>query len=158
MPGCGAQKHVLCTNPLVDAGKSAMLPPREAAYRVVSSGVSVARLPQTIGTPASERQKPWRHGDERGSRRRRSWAAGPLVVGWLPRQARTAVHIPGIVRMSTGQAVPVTVIDVSDKGCKVRCLRLLPVGDVVQIEIPAFGLKAASVRWWFPGRAGLSFL
>lgn len=60
--------------------------------------------------------------------------------------------------MSTGQAVPVTVIDVSDKGCKVRCLRLLPVGDVVQIEIPAFGLKAASVRWWFPGRAGLSFL
>lgn len=51
-----------------------------------------------------------------------------------------------------------TVIDVSETGCKVRCLRVLPVGHVVQIEIPAFGQKAASVRWWFPGRAGLSFI
>lgn len=80
------------------------------------------------------------------------------MAGWLPRQVRTAVHIPGVVRTSTGQAVPVTVIDVSETGCKVRCLRVLPVGHIVQIEIPAFGQKAASVRWWFPGRAGLSFV
>ena len=80
------------------------------------------------------------------------------MVGWLPRHERTAVHIPGVVRMVTGQAVPVTVIDVSETGCKVRCLRILPVGHVVLVEIPAFGQKAASVRWWLPGRAGLRFV
>lgn len=76
----------------------------------------------------------------------------------VPRDVRRAVHIHGTIRTSSGQEVPVTVIDVSDSGCKVRCLRLLPIGDVVQLEIPAFGQKAASVRWWLPGRAGLRFL
>lgn len=80
------------------------------------------------------------------------------MVDRFPPHDRTAVYIPGMVRMSTGQAVPVTVIDVSETGCKVRCLRLLPIGHIVQIEIPAFGQKAASVQWWFPGRAGLRFV
>ena len=36
MTGRGAEKHVLCTNPLVGIEKAAMLPSRETADRVVS--------------------------------------------------------------------------------------------------------------------------
>lgn len=36
MTGHGAEKHVLCTNPLVDIEKAAMLPSRETADRAVS--------------------------------------------------------------------------------------------------------------------------
>jgi hypothetical protein len=52
----------------------------------------------------------------------------------------------------------VTIIDMSLGGCKIRCLHVLPIGEVVQLEIPAFLPNLASVRWSLPGIAGLRFI
>jgi hypothetical protein len=35
---------------------------------------------------------------------------------------------------------------------------MLPIGEVVELEIPAFQPNVASVRWSLPGRAGLLFV
>ena len=80
------------------------------------------------------------------------------LPGWISRVHRRSVHVEATVFLTTGQAVPVTIIDLSDSGCKVRCLHALPIGEIVQIEIPAFQPNAASVRWSIPGRAGLQFV
>jgi hypothetical protein len=47
---------------------------------------------------------------------------------------------------------------VNQTGCKLRCLQMLPIGQIVQLEIPAFQPNSASVRWSLPGRAGLQFV
>jgi len=52
----------------------------------------------------------------------------------------------------------VTIIDMSEEGCKIRCLHILPIGQVVQLQIPAFQPSVATVRWSLPGVAGLKFI
>jgi hypothetical protein len=61
------------------------------------------------------------------------------------------------VRMA-GRELPVTIIDMSEQGCKIRCLHILPIGEIVELVIPAFQPNAASVRWSLPGMAGLRFV
>ena len=63
-----------------------------------------------------------------------------------------------MVQLTTGLRVPVTIIDTSDRGCKVSCLHALPIGAIVQLEIDAFEPNPASVRWSIGGKAGLRFL
>jgi len=76
----------------------------------------------------------------------------------VSRSVRRAVSIDAFVLLRTGTALPVTIIDSSDAGCKIRCLHMLPIGEVVQIKIPAFQPNSASVRWSLPGMAGLQFI
>jgi hypothetical protein len=57
-----------------------------------------------------------------------------------------------------GRELPVTIIDMSNGGCKIRCLHILPIGEIVQLVIPAFQPNAATVRWSLPGMAGLRFI
>jgi hypothetical protein len=80
------------------------------------------------------------------------------MAGWISRLDRKSVSIGAIVRLSTGRLLPVTIIDVTRSGCKIRCLQMLPIGEVVELEIPAFQPNVASVRWSLPGRAGLLFV
>ena len=75
-----------------------------------------------------------------------------------PRAPRTPVSVAAFIRLSTGRKLPVTIIDSSDGGCKVSCLHILPIGEVVQLEAPAFQPYLASVRWSLPGKAGLRFI
>jgi hypothetical protein len=79
------------------------------------------------------------------------------MQGCVPRDDRNPVSIEAAVRLD-GRSVPVTVINVSGSGCNVRCLEALPIGQVVQLEIPAFQPQPASVRWSLGGRAGLRFV
>ena len=58
----------------------------------------------------------------------------------------------------TGREVPVTIIDMSTGGCKIRCLHVLPIGEIVELGIPAFQPNTAMVRWSLPGLAGLRFI
>jgi hypothetical protein len=81
---------------------------------------------------------------------------GPMP-GWISRPDRTDVMVKAPLRVS-GRDLPVTIIDMSDGGCKVRCLHILPIGEVVQLVIPAFQPNAAMVRWSLPGMAGLRFI
>ena len=79
------------------------------------------------------------------------------MPGWASRADRTDVLIKGALHLN-GRELPVTIIDLSDTGCKIRCLHILPIGEVVQLTIPAFRPNAASVRWSLPGIAGLRFV
>jgi hypothetical protein len=79
------------------------------------------------------------------------------MPGCVSRAERTDVLIKAALLVA-GREVPVTVIDMSEAGCKIRCLQMLPIGEVVQLVIPAFQPNTASVRWSIPGVAGLRFV
>ena len=79
------------------------------------------------------------------------------MPGWISRDDREPVQITASVRLGTGRRLPVIIVDASDRGCKIRCLHPLPIGEVVQLEIPAFEPNLASVRWSIGGTAGLRF-
>lgn len=80
------------------------------------------------------------------------------TTGLVPRAERRPVSIDASVRLSSGRTLPVTIVDSSDGGCKIRCLHVLPIGQIVQLEIPGFHPNTASIRWALPGRAGLRFI
>ena len=68
------------------------------------------------------------------------------MPGWIPRADRSDVMVKAALHFS-GRDIPVTIIDMSERGCKVRCLHVLPIGEVsVQLSIPAFQPNSASVR------------
>jgi PilZ domain len=75
----------------------------------------------------------------------------------IPRPERNPVMIPATLHLA-GRKVAVTIIDMSKGGCKIRCLRILPIGEVVELEIPAFQPNLANVRWSLPGISGLPFI
>ena len=79
------------------------------------------------------------------------------MPGCVSRAERTDVLIKAALLVA-GREVPVTVTDMSAAGCKIRCLQMLPIGEVVQLVIPAFQPNTASVRWSLPGVAGLRFI
>ena len=76
---------------------------------------------------------------------------------WVSRADRADVMIKAALHVA-GRELPVTIIDMSERGCKIRCLHMLPIGEVVQLEIPAFQPNAATIRWSLPGLAGLRFI
>ncbi len=80
------------------------------------------------------------------------------MPGEVPRAERRPVSIDGFVRLSAGRKIAVKIVDSSLWGCKVNCLHILPIGEVVQLEIPAAQPNLASVRWSLPGKAGLRFI
>ena len=79
------------------------------------------------------------------------------MPGWISRADRTDVLIKAALRVP-GREVPVTIIDMSEGGCKIRCLHILPIGEIVELAIPAFQPNTAMVRWSLPGLAGLRFV
>ena len=76
---------------------------------------------------------------------------------WVSRADRADVMIKAALHVA-GRELPVTIIDMSERGWKIRCLHMLPIGEVVQLEIPAFQPNAATIRWSLPGLAGLRFI
>lgn len=79
------------------------------------------------------------------------------MPGWISRADRTDLSINAALQVSGGE-VPVTIIDMSEEGCKVRCLDVLPIGEIVQLAVPAFQPSRAMVRWSLSGLAGLRFV
>jgi len=79
------------------------------------------------------------------------------MPGWISRADRTDVMIKAALRV-TGREVPATIIDMSEGGCKIRCLHVLPIGEIVEVVIPAFQPNTAMVRWSLPGLAVLRFV
>lgn len=79
------------------------------------------------------------------------------MPNWVSRDNRQSVMIRAKLRLN-GRELSVTIVDVSEGGCKIRCLHILPIGEVVQLEMPAFQPNYASVRWSLPGMSGLRFI
>jgi hypothetical protein len=84
------------------------------------------------------------------------WMRGRMPE-WVERANRSPVQIAAALHL-TGRELPVTIIDMSEEGCKIRCLQILPIGQVVQLHITAFQPNVATVRWSLPGVAGLKFI
>ena len=82
---------------------------------------------------------------------------GDRVPGRVGRPDRADVLIKAGLRV-TGRKLPVTIIDMSERGCKIRCLHILPIGEIVELVIPAFQPNIASVRWSLPGVTSLIFI
>ena len=80
------------------------------------------------------------------------------MPGEVPRAERDSVSIDAFIRFSSGRKLAVKIVDSSLGGCKVSCLHILPIGEVVQLEIAACEPNLASVRWSLPGKAGLRFI
>ena len=81
--------------------------------------------------------------------------------GRMPERISRADRADALIKASlriAGQQLPVTVIDMSDRGCKIRCEEILPVGEVVELVLPAFQPSEASIRWSLAGMAGLRFI
>jgi hypothetical protein len=80
-----------------------------------------------------------------------------VMPGWTPRPDGTDVMIKAALRVA-GRELPVTIMHMSQHGCKIRCLHMLPIGETVELTIPAFQPNLACVRWSLPGTAGLRFV
>lgn len=82
---------------------------------------------------------------------------GPMPF-FIPKSDRQPEHIQATVHLITGRKVPVTIVDKSQGGCTVSCLHPLPVGEVVQLEIPACMPCIVNIRWSVDGKSGLAFV
>jgi hypothetical protein len=71
---------------------------------------------------------------------------------------RAAVNLSGSVRFRDGARLPVTVTSLSQNGCKLQAAGLLPIGAVVDLDIPGHQLVSASIGWSTLSTAGLRFI
>ena len=76
------------------------------------------------------------------------------MSGWIPRPERDPVSLPAFVVLASGRSIPVTVVDVSNAGCRVQCDETLPIAATVSLELGG-GIANAQVRWALAGEAGL---
>lgn len=79
------------------------------------------------------------------------------MPGWTDRDEREAASFAGAVVLSSGERIPVTIMDISNAGCQVDADERIPIGDIVTLELTGEMSTEASVRWAVLGRAGLQF-
>lgn len=77
---------------------------------------------------------------------------------WIDREERQPASYPSIVVLADGTRLPATIANVSSEGCQLECSALLPIGQIVRVETAGGNSAQASVRWAYPGRAGLRFV
>lgn len=68
------------------------------------------------------------------------------------------VSVTGTACLSDGAKAQVLVRDLSYKGCKLLCAKIVKVGDTIKLTVPGLGTIDAQVRWTADDKAGLSFL
>ena len=79
------------------------------------------------------------------------------MPSWTDRDEREPALLAGALVLSSGERVPVTIRDISNDGCQVESDELIPIGDMVTLELTGEMSTEASVRWAVLGRAGLQF-
>ena len=78
---------------------------------------------------------------------------GPRPRASLRHPIRTRAKLAS---SATG-AVPVTVVDISEHGCKCERTRALMVGSTLSLTLPGFGPRGARVAWITEDAVGLQF-
>ena len=76
----------------------------------------------------------------------------------LLQQADPSVLLYGSLRLGNGQRYPVTVTHISSDRCQVQLHDMLPLGAVVQLDVPGRDPVNASVHWTVIGKTGLLFI
>ncbi|MFL6733876.1 MAG: PilZ domain-containing protein [Sphingomicrobium sp.] len=78
--------------------------------------------------------------------------------GWISRDDRTAVGIPGSALRDDGTTVSVTISDVSRDGCRVDLESDdLRIGEWIKLETDGQDSMRGQVRWSLHGSAGVRF-
>jgi hypothetical protein len=84
--------------------------------------------------------------------------AGEGSAATSPRKPRRAVALEGYAVLDDGTTIPISLIDLSYDGCKIRTEIALIAG--VRVKLSLLGMAGsvdAVVRWYKTGRAGLLF-
>ncbi len=76
----------------------------------------------------------------------------------IPREDRHMVAIPASLQRQGGAVVDVEVVNLSERGCRVRHKKTLWIGELVELRMPDRPPTQAQVRWSLLGNAGLKFL
>jgi len=74
--------------------------------------------------------------------------------GWIDRDDREPASFTGLVVLQDGSRVPVTIVNISEGGCQLKCNETLPVAATVELHLDGQQIEA-EVRWALPGLAGL---
>jgi hypothetical protein len=77
--------------------------------------------------------------------------------GRSARPERRPVELTGYGLLPDGATIPVTLVDLSYEGCKIRSDAALLPGDRLKLSVFNRGLIEAEVRWSEDGHAGLAF-
>lgn len=77
--------------------------------------------------------------------------------GWTPRNDRHRVDLAARVHREGCPALPVTVTDLTEQGCRISSQETLQIGELIQLEIPHLGYLSAQIRWALHGEAGARF-
>lgn len=78
--------------------------------------------------------------------------------GEIKRAPRVDTRYKASLIDSDGGVVPVVVIDISKEGCRLETDGLLKIGEMVQLQVPKYGIFPAQVRWAVGNEAGAVFL
>ena len=74
------------------------------------------------------------------------------------RRADAEPIIDGLLCLEDGQRLKVTITELDADACKLDVPEMLPVGAVVELDVPDRELAHACVRWSTHDRAGLQFV
>ena len=80
------------------------------------------------------------------------------VRRWSARSGKRPAELCASLTLPDGRAVPVTITDLSHLGCKLTTAEMLPVSEIVELEVPGRELARARVHWSMFGKAGLLFV
>jgi hypothetical protein len=78
--------------------------------------------------------------------------------GWIARDERTNVLMPGTARRADGSMFDVIVHDISRGGCRLECEQAcFEIGEWLEIEVAGLEPFPGQVRWALLGSAGVRF-
>jgi len=70
---------------------------------------------------------------------------------------RSDTRIPATLRQPTRQRFPISVINLSARGCGIETKSPPPLGAMAWLRLPGLESWFATIAWSEPGRAGLDF-
>jgi hypothetical protein len=78
--------------------------------------------------------------------------------GWIGRKDRVEASVAATAHGADGTAIPVTITNMSDEGCRIECDHTFVIGEHFCLAVPGLGPISAQVRWALAGSAGARFL
>ena len=80
------------------------------------------------------------------------------VQKWSKKSSKSPVDLCGRLTLQDGRALSITITDLSHLGCKLTTGEMLPVSEIVELEVAGRESARARVHWSMFGKAGLLFL
>ena len=78
--------------------------------------------------------------------------------GFIKRSPRVDTQFATSLTDSDGNRIEVVVMDISREGCRLHTEGTLKIGEMVQIDVPKYGIFPAQIRWALGNEAGAVFM